>query len=58
MDIVWIIVGGFKNPIDTFMDWRAGLAPDRLFNILYFTLGFVLLMLLYAAANLTGYEWH
>ncbi len=47
-----------RNPIDTFMDWRRGLAPDRLFNILYFTLGFVLWMLLYVAANLTGYKWY
>src|SRR5437016_2177029 len=28
-----------REPIDTFFDWRPGLAADRWFNILYFTLG-------------------
>ena len=47
-----------REPIDTFFDWRPGLAADRWFNILYFTLGPFLLLLLYIAADLTGYEWH
>jgi hypothetical protein len=47
-----------RDPIDTFMDWRRGLAPDRLFNILYLTLGLALWMLLCVAANLTGYKWY
>ena len=47
-----------REPIDTFFDWRPGLAADRWFNILYFTLGTFLLLLLYIAADLTGYEWH
>lgn len=47
-----------RDPKDTFMDWRRGLAPDRLFNILYFMLGIALWMLLCAAASLTGYKWY
>ena len=47
-----------RDPIDTFMDWRSGLAPDRLFNILYFILGVVFWFLLYVAAKLTGYKWY
>lgn len=47
-----------RDPIDTFFDWRSGLAADRWFNILYFTLGVLLLFLLYIGANLTGYKWH
>lgn len=47
-----------REPIDTFLDWRRGLAADRWFNILYFSLGTWLLFLLYIAANLTGYKWH
>ena len=47
-----------RDPIDTFMDWRSGLAPDRLFNILYFVLGIALWSLLYVAASLTGYKWY
>ena len=47
-----------REPIDTFLDWRAGLAADRLFNVLYFTLGVFFLLLLYLAADLTGYTWH
>jgi hypothetical protein len=47
-----------REPIDTFHDWRPGLAADRLFNVLYFTLGPFLLFLLYAAAKLSGLSWH
>ena len=47
-----------REPIDTFFNWRSGLAADRLFNIVYFTLGPILLFLLYIAADLTGYKWH
>ena len=47
-----------REPIDTFFDWRPGLAADRWFNILYFTLGVFLLILLYIGAELTGYRWH
>jgi hypothetical protein len=47
-----------REPIDTALDWRPGLAADRLFNILYFTLGISLLFLLYAAAQLSGLRWH
>lgn len=47
-----------RDPVDTFMNWDAGLVPDRLFNILYFSLGFALMLLLYAGANLSGYKWH
>ena len=45
-----------REPVDTFFDWRPGLAADRLFNILYFTLGTFLLILFLIAADLTGYE--
>src|SRR5678815_2536838 len=45
-----------RDPKDTFMDWRRGLAPDRLFNILFFMLGIALWMLLCVAASLTGYK--
>ena len=47
-----------REPIDTFFDWRPGLAADRLFNVLYFTLGTFLMSLLYLVADLTGYPWH
>jgi len=47
-----------REPIDTFFDWRRGLAADRWFNILYFSLGVCLMFLLYAGANLTGLKWH
>lgn len=47
-----------REPIDTFFDWRTGLAADRWFNILYFTLGVFLAGLLYIGADLTGYTWH
>jgi hypothetical protein len=47
-----------REPIDTFFDWRSGLAADRWFNILYFTLGSFLMMFLYIGADLTGYRWH
>lgn len=46
-----------RDPKDTFMDWRSGLGPDRLFNILYTVLGVALWSLLYVAANLSGYKW-
>ena len=50
----------FKNrePMDTFFDWRPGLAADRLFNILYFCLGVSLMFLLDIGASLTGLKWH
>ena len=47
-----------REPTDTFFDWRSGLAADRWFNILYFSLGVFLLFLLYIGADLTGYKWH
>lgn len=47
-----------REPRDTFMDWSRGLAADRWFNILYFSLGPFLLILLYIGADLTGYDWH
>jgi hypothetical protein len=47
-----------REAIDTFFDWRSGLAADRWFNIVYFTLGTFLLSLLLIGADLTGYEWH
>lgn len=47
-----------REPIDTFFDWRQGLAADRWFNIVYFTLGTFLLILLWIGADLTGYKWH
>ena len=47
-----------REPIDTFFDWRRGLAADRWFNIMYFTLGTFLLILLWIGADLTGYKWH
>jgi hypothetical protein len=47
-----------REPIDTSLDWRSGLAADRLFNVLYFTLGTFLMFLLYFAARVTGYRWH
>ena len=47
-----------REPIDTFFDWRPGLAADRLFNILYFSLGVSLMFLLYIGASLTGLKWH
>jgi hypothetical protein len=47
-----------REPIDTFFDWRRGLAADRWFNILYFSLGVCLMFLLYVGANLTGLKWH
>lgn len=47
-----------REPIDTFFDWRPGLAADRWFNIVYFTLGTFLLILLLIGADLTGYRWH
>lgn len=46
-----------REPIDTFFDWRAGLGADRVFNIVYFTLGTFLTFLLWIGANETGYEW-
>lgn len=47
-----------REPIDTSLDRRPGLAADRLFNIVYFSLGPFLMFLLYVAANVTGYRWH
>ena len=47
-----------REPIDTFFDWSSGLAPDRWFNILYFSLSVWLLFLLYVGADLTGWEWY
>lgn len=47
-----------REPIDTFFDWRSGLGADRWFNILYFSFGTWLLILLLIGADLTGYEWH
>lgn len=47
-----------REPIDTFFDWRSGLAADRWFNILYFSLGVWLLFLLYLGADLTGWRWY
>jgi|SRR6185369_7470134 hypothetical protein len=47
-----------REPIDTFFDWRPGLAADRWFNILYFTVGVFLMIGLYICADLTGLKWH
>ena len=47
-----------REPIDTFFDWSAGLAADRWFNILYFSLGVWILFLLYLGADLTGWRWY
>ena len=47
-----------REPVDTFFDWRRGLAADRLFNVLYFTLGTFLMFLLWMIADLGGYKWH
>jgi len=47
-----------RDPKDTFMDWRRGLGPDRLFNILYLMLSIVLWMLLCTAASLSGFKWY
>lgn len=47
-----------REPIDTSLDWRSGLAADRLFNVLFFTLGTLLMFLLFFAAQVTGFEWH
>ncbi|HEX6715738.1 MAG TPA: hypothetical protein VF088_01430 [Pyrinomonadaceae bacterium] len=40
-----------REPIDTFLDWRSGLAADRWFNILYFSLGVWLMFLLYLGGS-------
>ena len=29
-----------RDPEDTFLNWNAGLGPDRVFNIVYFTIAF------------------
>jgi hypothetical protein len=47
-----------REPIDTFMNWRRGLAADRWFNIAYFSLGTLLMGLLWMGARLTGYKWY
>lgn len=47
-----------REAIDTSLDWRSGLAADRLFNVLYFALGTFLMFLLWMSAELTGYKWH
>jgi hypothetical protein len=47
-----------REPIDTFHNWQKGLGADRWFNIVYFTLGPILMFLLYIGADLTGYKWH
>lgn len=47
-----------REPLDTFLDWRQGLAADRWFNILYFTGGVFMMFLLYVIADLTGWRWH
>ena len=47
-----------REPLDTFNNWRRGLAADRLFNILYFSLGTLLMGLLWFSASLTGYRWY
>lgn len=47
-----------REPLDTFFNWQRGLAADRLFNILYFALGFWISIFMYIGADLTGYKWH
>ena len=47
-----------REPLDTFLNWQRGLAAERLFNILYFSLGTVLMGLLWFSASLTGYRWY
>ena len=34
-----------REPRDTYLNWQPGLGPDRVFNIVYFSLAFLLLML-------------
>jgi hypothetical protein len=35
-----------REPKDTFMDWTPGMAEDRFFNVVYFTVALVLTMLI------------
>lgn len=40
-----------RDPRDTFMDWRPGMAADRFFNIVYFTVAFICLALIAAGVE-------
>jgi hypothetical protein len=47
-----------REPKDTFMNWKAGLAADRLFNIAYFTLTtFVLIFSVVIENELDNIGW-
>lgn len=35
-----------RDPRDTYLDWTSGMAVDRLFNIAYFSLSFLICMML------------
>jgi hypothetical protein len=39
-----------RNPEDTFMNWKSGMGPDRVFNIVYFTSAFICWALITALA--------
>lgn len=39
-----------RNPEDTYMNWKSGLGPDRVFNIVYFTSAFICWALVTALA--------
>jgi hypothetical protein len=45
-----------REPRDTFLDWRSGLAADRWFNILYLCLTIWVLFLLYVGAAQIGWK--
>ena len=40
-----------RDPLDTFMNWKPGMAADRLFNIIYFTSAFICWGLIAAGAE-------
>jgi hypothetical protein len=41
-----------REPVDTFLDWRAGLAADRIFNVVFFVSASWLWILTALAAKL------
>lgn len=45
-----------REPLDTFLDWRPGLAADRWFNIVYLCLTVWVLFVLYVGAAQTGWK--
>lgn len=40
-----------RDPKDTYLNWKPGMAPDRLFNIIYFTFAFVSAVVVPAAIH-------